>query len=110
MKVNDFSRIIYIGQILPCPPQLLEKINRAALKFLWASRLERPPPGSIIRSVSAGWLAMIHIETFLDSLFSVTNRILLIRARYGRPFPPWVPAGLSHVGYSRSPFFGDQFM
>jgi hypothetical protein len=69
LKVEAFSRIIYVGQILPCPPLLIEKINRAALKFLWAGRLERPPPGTIYRSVDEGGLAMIHTEFFLGSLF-----------------------------------------
>jgi hypothetical protein len=113
LKVEAFSRIIYVGQVLPCPPLLIEKINRAALKFLWAGRLERPPPGTIYRSVDEGGLAMIHTEFFLGSLFlrqilssllgpDTVDRFLL---RYWLAFPTRGLLGLYAVTAAPVAFF-----
>lgn len=71
LKSEADSRIFYIGQILPCPPPpaIGVKIQSGAIKFLWAGRQERPPPGAIYRPTNDGGLAMFHTDLFLKALF-----------------------------------------
>jgi exonuclease III len=69
LKTDAYSRVVFIGQVLPCPPSSAVKLHSATTKFLWAGRLERPQPGAIFRPTTAGGLAMLHTDLFLQALF-----------------------------------------
>ena len=69
IKTAAISRSVYVGQILQCPSDVVDKLHSAIMRFLWSGRLVRPQPAVSYRLVKTGGLGMVDVALFLRALF-----------------------------------------